>query len=226
MATNIKETKEGVDFTLGDKDFKLSILGKFNVYNALPAIEIARLFGINDEDISKGLMNLKTIPGRMEKIEEGQNFTVVVDYAHEKQSFTNVLETANNMREAGAKIIITLGAEGGGRDKAKRPIMGELAAKMADYIVVMSVDPYDDDPKEILEDIAISAEKNGKIRGENLFVIEDRREGINKALSLAKENDIVLVTGKGAEQSMIIGGKKSYWDDRLVVREELKKIIK
>jgi len=102
--------------------------------------------------------------------------------------------------------------------------MGELAAKMADYVVVSNVDPYEDDPKQILEDIASSSEKFGKVRNQNLFVIEDRKLGIKKAISLAKANDIVLITGKGAEQSIVIGGKRSTWDDRQVVRKELKSI--
>ena len=92
-------------------------------------------------------------------------------------------------------------------------------------MVVSNVDPYEDNPREICEDIAKMAEKFDKIRNENLFVIEDRRQGIRKALSLAKENDIVLITGKGAEQSIIIGGKHYPWDDRIVVREELNKIL-
>lgn len=222
VADNIQETNSGVDFEVAKVIFKISILGKFNVYNALPAIIICRLFGISDYLIAKGLLELQTIPGRMEKIDEGQNFTVLVDYAHEKESITNILQTANNMKGVGTKTIILLGAEGGGRDKAKRPIMGELAAKMADYVIVSNVDPYDDDPKQILEDIAIASEKFEKIRNQNLFVIEDRRLGIKKALLLAKANDVVLITGKGAEQSIVIGGKRSSWDDRQVVREELR----
>src|SRR3989338_7633732 len=125
----------------------------------------------------------------------------------------NVLETAAAMRTPGGKIIVLLGAEGGGRDKAKRPIMGKLTGTMADHVVVSNVDPYDDDPQEILEDIARVAECAGKKRGADLFVIEDRREGIKKALSLAGAGDIVLITGKGAEQSMVLGGKSLPWDD-------------
>jgi len=224
VADNIQETNTGVSFEVAKVIFKIGILGKFNVYNALPAIIICRLFGINDSSIAKGLTRLEIIPGRMEKIDEGQNFTVIVDYAHEKESITNILQTANNMKINGAKTIILLGAEGGGRDKAKRPIMGKLGAKMADYVIVSNVDPYEDDPKQILEDIAVESEKFGKIRDQNLFVIEDRRSGIKMALSLAKVDDIVLITGKGAEQSIVIGGKRSAWDDRQVVREELKSI--
>ncbi|MFA6130713.1 MAG: UDP-N-acetylmuramoyl-L-alanyl-D-glutamate--2,6-diaminopimelate ligase [Patescibacteria group bacterium] len=223
-ADEIEETPSGVSFNLGEKKITLGILGKFNVSNALPAVVIGRLAGIDDEKIAHGLLGLRLIPGRMETIHEGQDFTVIVDYAHEKQSITHVLQTANAMKKPGARTIILLGAEGGGRDKAKRPIMGELSATMADFVVVSNVDPYEDDPTEIAEDIAVVAEKFGKIRNENLFVIEDRRMGIRKALSLAKKDDIILITGKGAEQSIVIGGKKSNWDDRIVVREELKSI--
>ena len=150
---------------------------------------------------------------------------MLVDYAHEKESMTNVLNTANKIKKANGKVIILLGAEGGGRDKAKRALMGEIAGRLADYVFVTNVDPYEDDPKKIIEDIAVVAEKAGKVRGQNLFTIEDRRESINKALSVAKENDIVLVTGKGAEQSMVIGEESTPWDDRVVVREELRKLL-
>lgn len=201
--------------------FHLSILGDFNVYNALPAIIIGRYVGMSDADIARGLSDLKVIPGRMELIDEGQPYTVIVDYAHEKISMTYVLETAQRLRKAGSKIIVLLGAEGGGRDKSKRPIMGELAAKLADCVIVSNVDPYDDDPTPIVEDIAVAAERFGKVRGKDLFVIEDRRAGIRKALQVAKSDDIVLITGKGAEQSIVIDGKSSAWDDRNIVREEL-----
>ena len=134
-----------------------------------------------------------------------------------------VLDTAKDL--AGTrKIVVLLGAEGGGRDKAKRPALGEISAKKADFVVISNTDPYEDDPKEICEDIAVAAEKFGKIRGKDLFVIEDRREGIKKALSLAAQNDVVLITGKGAEQSIIIGGKHYPWDDRIVVKEELRRL--
>src|SRR3989338_1550160 len=209
----VRSSDSGVAFKVGSVAFKLSIPGAFNVSNALPAIIIARFAQVDDAAIARGLSSLSVIPGRMERIDEGQNFTVFVDYAHEGESMRNVLETAASMRSPGGKIIVLLGAEGGGRDKAKRPIMGKLTGTMADYVVVSNVDPYDDDPQEILEDIARVAEGAGKKRGADLFVIEDRREGIKKALSLAGAGDIVLITGKGAEQSMVLGGKSLPWDD-------------
>ncbi|MEK7507625.1 MAG: UDP-N-acetylmuramoyl-L-alanyl-D-glutamate--2,6-diaminopimelate ligase [Patescibacteria group bacterium] len=226
QAEQILENSEGVVFEVGGRAFRTYILGSFNVYNALPAIVIGDLVNIDDNLIARGLASIKKIPGRMEIIDEGQDFKVIVDYAHEQQSIVHVLQAAHKLKKTpDAKIVILLGAEGGGRDKAKRPLMGEFAARLADYVVVSNVDPYNDDPKQILEDIAVVAEKFDKSRNENLFVIEDRREGIRKALSLAKTGGVVLITGKGAEQSMIIGRKNIPWDDRTVVREELRRLF-
>lgn len=225
QAEKIRNTGNGLEFFVGSTLYEINILGKFNVYNALPAVAIGLVFGISIERIYEGLKSLKNIPGRMEKIDEGQNFLVFVDYAHEKEGMNAVLETAGEIaEETKSKVIVLLGAEGGGRDKAKRPILGEIAAQKADSVIISNVDPYEDDPKEICEDIARAAEKFGKIRGENLFVTLDRREGIKKAFSLAHKNDIVLITGKGSEQSIVIGSKRYPWDDRVVAREELNKI--
>lgn len=221
---SFKADKKATFSIKDDFKFKLSIPGDFNKYNALPAVIIGRYFGMDDASIAKGLSNLTLIPGRMEVIDEGQPFTVIVDYAHEKVSIGYVLEAGKKIKAKDAKLIILLGAEGGGRDKSKRAIMGELSAKNADYLVVTNVDPYEDDPKEIIEDIAVVAEKFGMKRDVNMFAIEDRRGGIKKALTLANAGDVVLITGKGAEQSIIIGGITSPWDDRVVVREELKKL--
>lgn len=225
QASSINEKPDGVEFVLNNKKYQLATLGSFNVYNALPAIIVAGLAGVSEDKIMKGLNDLSLIPGRMEKIEEGQNFTVLVDYAHEKESMTNVLNTAKHIRKPGSKTIVLLGAEGGGRDTSKRTLMGNAAGELADYVIAANVDPYDDDPQKIIEDIALAAEKKGKVRNENLFLIQDRRVAINKALSLAREGDIVLLTGKGAEQSMVISGDSITWDDRLVAREELKKVL-
>jgi UDP-N-acetylmuramyl-tripeptide synthetase len=231
-AENIAVTATGSSFYVDGQNFELSIPGVFNIQNALPAIVVGEIFGESVEEIAKGVKNLKLIPGRMEEIYEGsadesgkQLFKVFVDYAHEKQSMTYVVEAGNAMKADGGRLIILLGAEGGGRDKAKRKDMGEIVGRSADIVVVSNVDPYEDDPTQIVEDIARVAEANGKRRGENLFVIEDRREGISNALRHAKVGDVVIITGKGAEQSMIIGGKSIPWDDRGVVREELRKLL-
>ena len=227
VAKIMEENETGVKFQVGESIFKINILGKFNIYNTLPAIIIAKIFEIKDEAIGVGLLNLKIIPGRMEEINEGQNFKLFIDYAHEKASMTGALLAVNKIKkEEENKIIVLLGAEGGGRDKTKRFEMGEVVAKMADFVIASNVDPYNDNPREIAEDIVLTAEKFGKIRNENLFLIEDRRDGIKKAITLAKSGDIVIITGKGAEQTMIIGGKTIPWDDRSVAREELREFLK
>lgn len=224
--TNIENKKDGIAFKINNDNFEINLIGEFNILNALPAIAISQNLGIDMKKVQEGFNSLKVIPGRMEKIDLGQNFEVFVDYAHEKESMTVAVNTAKErVKSSHGKVVVLLGAEGGGRDKNKRAHMGEIVGKLADYIVVSNVDPYDDDPTEIVEDIAKISEKFGKVRDKNLFVIEDRQEGIKKALSLAQENDLVLITGKGSEQSMIIGPNKLKWDDREVVKEELKKII-
>lgn len=257
-ATNIHESTDGVIFDCTERNslqnapvaqhtahYTLSILGAFNIYNALPAIAFAKYIGLTDETIARGLTNLTLIPGRMEQIDAGQPFTVIVDYAHEKISMNYAMQTARAILDAknnrltgqdtkpnsSGKIIVSLGAEGGGRDKTKRKDMGEIVARMADYVIVSNVDPYEDDPAEIIEDIAraieatqLSQSSTKKVRDVNLFTIADRREGIRKALSLAQPGDIVIIACKGAEQSMIIGGKTIPWDDRKVVREELDRL--
>jgi len=224
-AQKISEKNGKLSFEVGEKSYLLSIAGEFNVYNALPAIAIGEMFEINNSQIRKGLESLYSIPGRMEVIRPDLDFTVVVDYAHEKQSMSQVLKWAQGRVRNNGRIIVLLGAEGGGRDKMKRSQMGELAGRIADFVVVSNVDPYEDNPLDIIKDIAKSAESQGKRKNKNLFLIEDRREGIAKALSLTKSGDIVLITGKGAEQSMIVAGKKIAWDDRKVVREEIDKLF-
>lgn len=224
-AKDIKRAGSETEFSVNAINYGLKILGDFNVYNVLPAIIISSILKIPAPLIQNGIKQLTLIPGRMERINEGQRFTVIVDYAHEKQSINAVLETGKRIVGAGSKIIILLGAEGGGRDKAKRPIMGKLAGQKADFVIVSNVDPYGDNPEEILKDIAKAAETAGKIRNKDLFVIEDRTKGIKKAISLAKSQDVVLITGKGAEQSMIVGNKHYPWDDRLVVKKELKNLL-
>jgi UDP-N-acetylmuramoyl-L-alanyl-D-glutamate--2,6-diaminopimelate ligase len=225
-AFNPKDEERGVSFFVNDyQKYHINVDGKFNVPNALIAIAICKTLGVSTSNIQKGLEAIEIIPGRMERIDGGQNFIVYVDYAHQKESMESLLESAKDIAATTkGKIIVLLGAEGGGRDKEKRPAMGEAAAKMADFIIVSNVDPYDDNPAEIINDIVVAAKEHGKEEGKNLFAIQDRRSGIRKAVSLARKNDVVLITGKGSEQSMIIGNKTIPWDDRTITREELAKL--
>ncbi|OGF22002.1 hypothetical protein A2Y83_03250 [Candidatus Falkowbacteria bacterium RBG_13_39_14] len=293
-AENVKMDKTGVEFELDGVKFKLNMPGRFNVYNAMPAIIIGHLEGMGMEEIKEALGKIEGVPGRMEFIDEGQDFSVLIDYAPEPESMKKLYEAVAEMRcevvesvsTAGTptpsdsprqiggqalgrgracKIIHVLGSCGGGRDKARRRVLGKMAAENADVVIVTNEDPYDDDPMEIIEEVAkgaISTKQksnkttkqdgaeskmrlqdstaHGKIpptppldrlragsseKGgiQKVFKILDRREAIRKALELAEKGDLVLITGKGAEQAMCVaGGKKIAWDDREVVRLELR----
>jgi UDP-N-acetylmuramoyl-L-alanyl-D-glutamate--2,6-diaminopimelate ligase len=224
-AKDIVSDGNGVDLVLSGQKYHTNILGSINAENAAAAIAVGKELGLSTKTIQTGLAALKTIPGRMEPIDEGQNFTVLVDYAHSPASMDALMHSALKM--AKGKIITLLGAEGGGRDVEKRPILGRIVGKYSTIVVITNVDPYEDNPQTIIDDIARGARENDeKIDEKDLFCIEDRRAGIRKALTLAAKNDLVLITGKGAEQSIVINGKSRPWDDRKVVREELKKIVK
>jgi len=223
VARSIRADETGVRFVVAGHEYYIPILGAFNAQNALAALAVARTLGIDFSAIGRGLARA-AVPGRMEKIATPKPFTVIVDYAHEPKSMTALLETAHSLVGNG-KIILLTGSAGGGRDKSRRAVLGELGAKMADFLVVANEDPYGEDPQAIIDEIVLAAKKNGKVMGKNLFEFLERRQGIAKALSLARTGDIVLIAGKGAEQKMMVGESKSIpWDDRDVVREELAKI--
>jgi len=212
----------GIRFIVDQTEFNLKLLGKFNIYNALASICIASSQGIGLKTSKTALEKVKGIAGRMEEIEEGQRFRVFVDLAHTPQSFKQVLQFAKTQNPE--KIIAVFGSAGGGRDKWKRVELGKIAAEFCQFIVLCNEDPYDEDPDSIINDI-----KQGIIDSEfkmkNCFMVKDRRKAIKKALSLAERNDIVMVLGKGTEQTMVLSNKTLSWDDRRVTREELKKML-
>ncbi len=240
VSKNVKEIFKSVDdfFLFGEEElknhgskfiykgvrFNLAILGKFNIYNAAAAACVGLSQGIKVEIIKNALEKIKNIPGRMELINEGQNFSLIVDYAHEPAALKNVFLSIKP--HALGKIISVLGSCGGGRDKARRPILGKIAAKYADLVIVTNEDPYDEEPEVIIDQVAEGALLQGKIMGKNLFKIIDRKEAIKLAVQNADSKDIVLITGKGSEQCIVVrGGKKIDWDDRKVSREVLKNKI-
>lgn len=225
-AKNVQVRVDGTSFQCDGDQYRLKLTGEVNVKNALGAIAVAKHFGLRARTIQKGFDLLETVPGRMERVEEGQKFTVFVDYAHEQEGLKALIETADEIKQKGAKTIVLTGGQGGGRDKVKRPEMGEIAGRGADYVVIANEDPFDDDPAEIIEEIAAGARTAGKTDERDLFCIVDRRQAIEKALRLAKPGDLVFITGKGAEQSLIEKGRKIPWDDRKIVRELLKKKVK
>ncbi len=226
-ASNIKLNLNGSDFEINKTRFHINLLGEFNIYNSLAAVAVGLSQRIPMQQAKKSLRKIESIPGRMEIINKGQNFTVMVDYAPEPESMKQLYKFILDFKKEGTRIIHILGSCGGGRDIARRPVLGKIAGEKADFAIITNEDPYDDDPQEIIDQVAEGAIYAGKTLNKNLFKILDRGEAIKKGISLAQKNDLVLITGKGSEQAICIAdGEKIPWDDREVVMEELKKILK
>jgi len=197
------------------KNIKLSVDGEFNKMNALAAKTFAKSIGISDDIIDEALFSVKEIPGRVQYVRAGQTFDVIVDYAHTADSLEKLYKTYS-----GRHIIAVLGSTGGGRDKAKRPILGAVADKYCNEIIVTDEDPYDDNIQEIIDNVAsgVTIHKPTKII--------DRREAISYALSIAKSNSIVIISGKGTDPYIMReNGKREKWSDKEVATEELEKLI-
>jgi UDP-N-acetylmuramoyl-L-alanyl-D-glutamate--2,6-diaminopimelate ligase len=199
----------------------LSLLGRYNVANALAAAACVISQEIKLPVIRKGLEKVKGISGRMEEVAGGQNFKVFVDYAHTPDAFQKVFDSVRPL--AHHKIISVFGATGD-RDKEKRPVLGEIAAKNSDYVILTLEDPGSEDAAEIIKAIEPGVIREGKIKDKNYFKIVDREEAIKKSFELASKDDIVLLLAKGHEQVMQMKGKKIPWDDRLVAQKLLKKL--
>jgi UDP-N-acetylmuramoyl-L-alanyl-D-glutamate--2,6-diaminopimelate ligase len=211
QAKNVLVEKEFSEFEVKDVRFKTSLLGEFNIYNCLSVIALGEFYGISFENIKKGIEKVKGIPGRMEKVID-KPFSVFVDYA-----FTpNALEKVYNYLKP---EIVVLGSCGGGRDKWKRPVLGEIALKYAKHIIVTNEDPYDEDPQQIIDDVALKVK--------NAIKVFDRREAIKKALSLGETGNTIVITGKGSETCIAWEmGRKEDWNEKQVVLEEFEKIKK
>ena len=220
-ALDLKLEANGSSFKVRETRFSLKMPGRYNVLNALAAISVGLSQGVPLETMARALAKVDNVPGRFERIEEGQDFAVIVDYAPEPESLKQVYAAIDRM--PGKRLIHVLGSAGGGRDVARRPILGRMAGERADIAVVTDEDPYDDDPRLIIDQVAAGAREAGKKEGESLFLIDDRREAIRKAIALAGTGDVVLMTGKGAEQAIVgRGGKMTPWDERKVARELLR----
>ncbi len=221
VAKDISLESWGSRWLVNDTRFDLHLVGLFNVYNALAAITVGLSLGVDINQVREGLEKVEKIDGRLEEISEGQDFKVIVDYAHEPKSLTNVYEALKPT--VSGKIIAVLGSCGGGRDKARRPVLGKLAAQFAEQVIITNEDPYNEEPMVIIDQVAEGAKEAGKELGQNLYKILDRKEAIRKAISMAQPGDLVIITGKGAEQCIMgKNGKRIPWDDRQVVKEELK----
>ena len=212
--------KKKADLTPETFKFKTNLLGEFNLYNCLAAISAAKILGIPDKKIRQSLLSFEPVSGRLEEIDEGQDFKIFIDFAHTPNAFRQILPALKKITQG--KIIHVFGCTGD-RERTKRPIMGEISAKFSDKIILTHEDTYSEDPKKIIAEIEPGVEKGGKILAKNYWKIEDRREAIKKAIEMAEKGDIVLVTGVGHQNSLNIGGKEISWSDQKEVRKILEK---
>lgn len=180
--------------------------GKFNVYNSLAAVGVGRAVGLSRQQIEQGITALDSVEGRMTRIDEGQPFDVIVDYAHTPDSFAKLFK---EMRPVVKGRLIVMFGSAGRRDEAKRAVQGELAGQYADEVVLTEEDDRDIDGQEILNDIAAGAEKAGKVRDRDLFLVHDRAEAIRFAVGRAKPGDTIMLLGKGHEKTILRPGPKA-----------------
>jgi UDP-N-acetylmuramyl-tripeptide synthetase len=223
--TNVSLRPDGTTFTLHipneQIEIDLPLPGEFNLYNALAAATVALANNINLKSVKTALEDAAGVPGRLEVINSGQPYTIIVDYAHAPDSLQKLLSLYRNLTNN--KLFAVFGATGGGRDKAKRPKMGKIADEFADYIILTNDDPYEEDEMAIIDQISEGIERK---EGENLWKIPHRYEAIRLALTLAKEGDVVVLAGKGCEEVQIVGKERIPWDDRHAVRELLSREIR
>ncbi|MCL4535218.1 MAG: Mur ligase family protein, partial [Bacteroidetes bacterium] len=213
-AGDIRVTPEGSSFLVhtphGQLEVHTRLLGRFNVYNALAALGVASSQGIAGEAIQRGIEAVGNVPGRMEPVDEGQDFKVLVDFA----------VTPNALQGA---LIVMFGCAGL-RDAQKRPIMGEMAGRLADATVITADDPRTEDLEEIMRQIAAGCAAAGRREGDGYWMIGDREEAIAFALGLARPGDVVLLAGKGHERSLAIGDEERPWDEVEVARAALRRL--
>lgn len=214
-------TREGQEVTIKifEKEYKINLrlLGRYNLSNLLGAIGAVKTLGLSDEEIISKIPLIHGAPGRFEPVKIDRDFTVIVDYAHTGDALENILKSINEFK---TNRVITVFGCGGDRDKTKRPIMGGIAEKYSDIVIVTSDNPRTEDPEEIIKDIVVGLTK------ENHTVEIHREKAIEKAISLAEKNDIILIAGKGHENYQVIGREKIHFDDKEEVIKAIKKLNK
>jgi UDP-N-acetylmuramoyl-L-alanyl-D-glutamate--2,6-diaminopimelate ligase len=222
QAVEVDVSATGARFTAvtprGEFPVATHLPGLFNVYNALAAIAVALSQGIAVEDIQQGIAAVEQVTGRMERVDLGQPFQVLIDFAHTPNSLRSALAAARGM--TAGRILVVFGCAGL-RDRGKRPVMGEIAGQLADRVVITAEDPRTEDLDQIMGQIAAGLEKAGRAEGVDYWRIGDRGEAIQFALDMAAEGDLVLVTGKGHEKSMCFGTTEYPWSDHEAVRRAL-----
>jgi UDP-N-acetylmuramoyl-L-alanyl-D-glutamate--2,6-diaminopimelate ligase len=232
-ARDVRSSASGARFACvaaeGEAAVTLPLPGLFNVSNALGALGAARALGVPLAEGAASLASAPSVPGRFEPVEEGQRFSVLVDYAHTPDSLENVLTASRELlsQTGGGRLVCVFGA-GGDRDREKRPLMGAAARRLADHVVVTSDNPRSEDPNAIIAAIVAGAQAAASEGGGSMLEVEpDRRAAIERALKLARDGDIVLIAGKGHEQGQEFeGGRKLPFDDREVAREALRALAR
>ena len=219
FARDIEITEEGVHFTvqmqgMDDIRIRMRMTGMFNVYNALAASSCALILGVDPANIREGLEAVASVPGRIEMLQTGTPYKVILDYSHAPEALRNILKTVRQF--ARNRVICVFGC-GGDRDKGKRPMMGEIGGKMADYCILTSDNPRTENPLVILAAI----EKGIKPTGGKYEVIENRREAIRRALEMGEDGDVIVLAGKGHETYQEIMGVKRPFDEKVIVSEIL-----
>jgi UDP-N-acetylmuramoyl-L-alanyl-D-glutamate--2,6-diaminopimelate ligase len=222
-ARDIKNTARGVSYAaeLGGKvyNIKCHIPGTFNIYNSLAAVGVGHVLGLSKEQVEAGIDALKSVEGRMTRVEAGQAFEVIVDFAHTPDSFEKLFK---DLRPKVTGKMIVLFGSAGRRDEAKRPLQGELAGKYADEVVVTEEDDRDIDGLAIMQEIAAGAELAGKTKDKDLFLVHDREEAIKFAIARAKaKDDVVLLLGKGHEKSIARSHGDDPWDEVALAKKAL-----
>ena len=222
-AHNIHVSNTGVNYLLvspyGERELKLNLTGHFNVYNSLAAAGACLVEGVSLDMIKRGLEAVVGVPGRFESIENEFGFGIIVDYAHTPDGLENILKTARQLTKG--RIVLVFGA-GGDRDKGKRPVMGRVAAELADVTIITSDNPRSEDPLSICRDIEegfLAAAPDG-----DCVIVLDRREAIKYAISTAEDSDIVLIAGKGHETYQEFKNTKIHFDDREEVIAAIKEL--
>lgn|SRR3989344_3362207 len=205
------------DINPGNFNFESKLLGDFNKYNILAAITVSRLLGIKDEKIKKAISSFKTPSGRQEII-YNNSFKIMIDFAHTPNSFAEILSSIRGQTKG--RLVHVFGSAGE-RDKSKRPQMGKISFRYSDVMIITSEDPRSEGFERIAGDILSGIKDAGKRLGNNIFKVADRQEAINKAVSMAKKNDLILITGKAHEKSMNYGRGEEPWDEYRAVNKAL-----
>lgn len=210
QATNVQLTPSGVEYDVAidgqNAHIKTHLPGSFNVFNSLAAVGVGRAIGLSVMQIEQGIAALRGVEGRMTRIDEGQDFSVIVDYAHTPDSFEKLFKDLRPVVKG--KLIVMFGSAGR-RDEAKRTTQGDLAGQYVDEIIITEEDDRDIDGQEIMNQIAEAAQKRGKVRDKNLFLVHDRTEAINFTMRRAKAGDTVLLLGKGHEKDILRNGPRA-----------------